>query len=248
MKHIILIELDVLLDTRLGLLSSIDESISTEVLEKGWGSRQSDEVSVFTDRITDEEFKKRWENRTADILPYSRISNYILELKDMVEQLEEQILTDTGRIKDSAIIVNTYPYLDLEEDELFDLLETLKELLGTVIPIRIGKYKPEEIDLPMLKDNHILTYVVYDWITWMNKAMAPCKGQDAMVCNPKLTIIAPKLINKLEDLNSITRQDIETMGNLDIFGVLQIYWAPVFGLAFCPSELMSLINPSIFPD
>ena len=248
MKHILMIELDVLLDTRLGVINQYNEEVAIEVLTNGWMTRQSNVISQFTDKITDEEYEELWNTRNASVLPYSRMSNFIVELNDQVEQLKEQIIMDSGRIKEAGIVINTYPYTELTEEELVGIIEAVSERIGKVIPIRVSCYSPRELDLPFFKHRGILTYIVNDWTLWMNEAMAVDKGQDALVCNPKLNIIAPKLLNKMSDIENITQSDKETMGNLDVFGVLQVYWAPVFGIQFCPVELMSLIDLNVLPD
>lgn len=248
MKHLIMIELDVLLDTRLGVISKYDEKIALEVLENGWVTRQSNEISQFTNDLSDEEYEELWRNRDSSVLPYSRMSSYIVELNSQVEQLKEQIIMDSGRIKEAGIIINTYPYTDLTKEELEDIVSAIEERIGNVIPVMVSCMSPKEIDLPFLKNKGILTYIVNDWIHWQQQAMAPEKGQECLVCNPKLTIIAPKVINKMSDLKDLTQNDKETMGNLDIFGVMQVYWAPVFGIQFCPIEIMSLIDLTVLPD
>lgn len=248
MKHLIMIELDVLLDTRLGVISKYDETLALEILENGWKTRQSNEISQFTDKLSDEEYDELWKNRDSSILPFSRMSSFIVELNQQVEQLKEQIVMDSGRIKEAGIIINHYPYTDLTKEELEGIVFAIEQRIGDIIPIMVSCLSPKEIDLPFLKNKGILTYIVNDWIYWQQQAMLPEKGQDCLVCNPKLTIIAPKVINRLSDLSNITQSDKETMGNLDIFGVMQVYWSPVFGIQFCPIEMMSLIDLTIIPD
>lgn len=243
-----MIDLDVLLDTRLGLLSSIDEQLAVDVLDKGWRIRQSNEISQFTDRLTDEQFKNKWENRTSDVLVWSRPTNFIFELAKMLEQLETNFILDSGRIKQAMVLINIYPYADLTEDEQIDILDAMRSLIKSNIEFKICNFSHSITDLPFLKQHEILTYVVYDWVNWFHKALDAEKGQKAFIPYPKLTIIAPAVLTKKDDVKKFTAEEKQMMGNKSPFELLRVYWSALFGLQFYPIELMSVLDMSILPD
>lgn len=248
MRHCLLIELDALLDTRLGLLESVEEGLSVEVLSRGWQTRKYNDISLFTNKITNEEFQKRWANRTSNILPYSRPTSYLFELNTQVAELEKNIIHDSGRIKDACVIVNLYPYTDLSDEVKEEIINMIIYYVGNIIPVKIAEYPPEMLDLAFFKNNNILTYIVSDYKTWFLKSMAVEKGPTNMVPYPKLTVFCPAVLEDVNALKELTQAEKEQIGTKSPFDMIRIFWAPLFGIHFYPIELFSLIDLSILKD
>ena len=103
MKHLVLIELDVLFDTRIGTLSKFGDDVAIEVLENGYRSRITDDISAFTKKITNEQFKEAYRNRDKETLKLSRMTNFIFTLRNIVTELETNILDQAGILEDAAI-------------------------------------------------------------------------------------------------------------------------------------------------
>lgn len=248
MKHCVLIELDAILDTRLGILNMIDPSIAIEALENGWRTRQHNDVSVLTDKITNEEYKKLWEERNEEVLVHSRPTTFIFELTRMAQELEENIVLDKGRIDDGCFIINFYPYTKLTVEEKNDIISIVKGYVGDAIPVKHTCIEPTVLELGWLKENNILTYVVNDYGKWFNEAMHPSKGQKCMVPYPKLTVIAPSVMDNKDGLKNLTAADKDLIGKQSPFHVFTIFWAPLLGIQFYPVELFSVLDLSILRE
>lgn len=247
MKQIILIDLDVLLDTRIGTLTQYDEDIALEVIGNGFQHRVSDELEPYTKKLSTTEFKNLYQSRNEDTLKVSRLTNFIFELVDLVKQIEDGYIKDDSRINDGEVVINIYPY-KLEEDVLTDIVKAVEIYTGEIIPVKVGYYRPSVLDIPSLKEMGITTYITYDYESWFLSNFSIEKGKDAIVPYPKLSIVAPALLSKSTAFDGFSSEDKSKLGNQNPFDFFSTYWAPLFGIKFCPIELMSLLDTSILPN
>lgn len=248
MKHTILIDLDVILDTRIATIMAIDASEGLKMLQRGFCRRTSDDISELTSVISNDVYQKAYANRNVETLQNARLSSYIFELTDMVENLTRTISRDDGRIDDANIVINYYPYENLDEEELAQIVYAVETYTSSAVTIQVAYYKPSDLDLKALKAMDILTYVTYGFKEWFESVFNVNKGKSSIVAYPKLTVIAPMILPKKDAFDFLDANSKKILQNKSPFDFMKLYWAPMFGLEFCPIELMSLIDTALLGD
>lgn len=248
MKHVVLIDLDVILDTRVSTLFNINNDEAIRLLEEGFCSRKTDDLSLTSSVITNEEFKMAYDNRDVDTLKSARLTSYIFELATVISDLTKSLMSDDTRIEEPCIVINYYPYKDLDADTLADIIYAIGCYTTDAIEIKAAFYEPKMLDLPFLKENEILTYITYDFTKWFESSFSIAKGKKSIISYPKLTVIAPMIMPKVDSFDNLDGESQKILQNKTPFEFMRLYWAPMFGLEFCPIELMSLIDTTILDD
>lgn len=245
MKHVILIDLDVILDTRVATLLQLNEEVAIELLDNGFCSRPTDDLTGVTSKITNDEFKTAYAKRDITTLKTARLTSYIFELATIVSDLTKSLISDDTRVEEPCIVINYYPYHDLDTETLADIIYAISCYTTDAIDIKAAYYEPRQLDLPYLKECSILTYITYDFTKWFESVFTIAKGKDAIISYPKLTIIAPMVTPKIDSFDNLDGESLKLLQNKTPFEFMKLYWAPMFGLEFCPIELMSLIDTNI---
>ncbi len=70
MREVILIELDALLDTRLGTISLMDEALARKMLDLDYPNRISDEFNLLSDEIDMSVYNRAYADRDIETLYY----------------------------------------------------------------------------------------------------------------------------------------------------------------------------------
>lgn len=247
MKHNLLIDLDVLFDTRLGVVNAFNSELGEKLVESAWRHRLADDPSTFID-MSKTQFDELYRNRNKRALQCTTLTNFIIELGDMISDLQNMIAIDAGRIKESCILLNLYPYTDLTEAEVEGFVIGLHAYIGHEIPIKPVFYKPEDLTMSMLKSEEILTYIVYDFSLWINSIYNLKLGKEHVVPYPQLTVVTPEILPSNNIMETFSGQEIRQMGTGGIFGLISKYFAPMFVLSYLPLFVMSIIDTKVLRD
>lgn len=245
MKHNILIDLDVLLDTRIATLVRLNPEEAIRLLEGGYSTRVTDDLSNMNSVITNELYKTAYDTRDVETLKISRMTNYIFELAVLIKQLTENLAKDNTRVLDPCVVINYYPYKELEDETLQQIVYAVEQYITEAITVKSVYLAPEELDLKALKAADVLTYITYDFQGWFESAFSIKKGRNGIISYPKLTVIAPKIMPKVDSFDHLDADSKKVLQNKTPFEFMKLYWAPMFGIEYCPIEMMSLIDTDI---
>lgn len=245
MNHNIVIDLDVLLDTRIASLFQINPDEALMMLARGFTSRTTDDLSGVTDLITNEQYKEAYDNRDVETLKVARITSYIFELARLVKSLIDDISKDNTRIDKPCIVLNYYPYKDLDDDILAHLVYAIEQYVTDTIEIATKYLTPNDLRLGNMKESNILTYITYDFQKWFEGSFNVGVGRNGIICFPRCTIIAPKIMPKKGAFDDFDLEAKKILQNKTPFEFMKLYWAPFFGIEYCPIELMSLVDTAI---
>ncbi|ARV76850.1 hypothetical protein PHABIO_219 [Pseudomonas phage Phabio] len=190
----IFIDLDTLLDTRLGVINTISPEAAKRLIssERYW-ERENDFWDVLTDGlITQEQFTEAWKSRggnnSADVLNGSVISGiYPFVMRILAEDLVNRANLMGEELDDVGVTVNTWPYA-LSLDEIEDMRDIAEYLFGSSTHIEVVNVPMEEIT-PMFLDKHfaaIITYSFIDWIKMHNEALAQARMNDFNFISPRI--------------------------------------------------------------
>lgn len=169
----ILVDLDTLLDTRLGVLNMISPLAAERIIKKEeYWDRENDNWAVLTEGlVTNEQFKEAWDarggNNSADVLNGSILSGiqpFIMRL--LAEDLVNRANLMGDPMDDVGITVNTWPYA-LNPDETEDARDAAVYLFGASTSIEVVCI-PMTLLSPLYLDQHFAACITYNFIEWMH--------------------------------------------------------------------------------
>ncbi len=201
----LLISLDVLLDTRLGVLSTLDKEASEyAVSTKAYWEREHDDwYKLSGGRVTTEAFNKAYAERggdnTADTLNASVLSNSLPVIHRILgEETLAHMNNKTIQLEQLVVNIDYHPYvLPIElRDELYGIA---KELFGESTNIELVNLGYKATTPVHLRENYAC-FITYDFHAWMQLHFQSLSEQRMT----DFTLIGPKLFEK-----DVSKLDIE---------------------------------------
>lgn len=219
----ILIELDALLDTRLGLVSQLNPSAATQMVQDpNYYLRTSDNFSQWTG-IPHEEYRKRWYNRDKSILPVSMVTHFILTLGKLLESAAQGAITDP--VDDQLeLVINLYPYV-LSDEEARAITHAMLHYIPSTVHVTTVNIPYEDLYFGYLRKEYT-TYIVYDFERWQT-AQAVCLRQDVM---PNVTIMTPT--RWMDQEPELEPHEKESIQGGDYFSFIANVFTPLFRLEY----------------
>lgn len=159
----IYVDLDALLDTRLGLLR---QHLGLSEFPESYWTRESDEWSEYTNHRLDQHgFYQLWLKRNHTTLEHSVLTNIIYHIsKCMQAQASDGVIFEDDRTP--SLVVNIWPY-DLAVAEQEELCSGLSQhLIALKAEVSCVRIDPKEITPDYVKENFSLM-TVYQGIEWM---------------------------------------------------------------------------------
>lgn len=187
----LLVELDCLLDTRLGTIESLHPPAAAELyLGDTYYSREIDDWSSLTNGlISKEDFDKAYGNRGQEILALSRPTRMLGFLNRLTRDLDMAKITapDVEKIE---VVVNLYPYqLTNREKEVLETLVYSYCSLGTEVSTTELNYA--QITPSLMRDNYD-GVILYEFDRWFSLHAKELNS----VLIPRNSLFAPALYIK----------------------------------------------------
>lgn len=214
----IYIDFDALFDTRITLLSSINEDIAVKVFNNDYDRRTSDIFDIIPYSV----FNTYYENRNKNILLYS-LPTFIYKVLETIT-LDFYSNLKNKEVELQTLYVNTFPYT-FNQEELDRFKVTFENYIKnvTVEFISHSDYDLTPAILDSYKIGNIVKYNGIDWLEQQNRLLN-------IVDNPMLNknLYVPALINfKLN--TKVTKEIFKTISkSLGIFINVHftdiIYW------------------------
>lgn len=236
-KRRLLVELDVLLDTRLGTMASMGLSMKTLFSHRlAYWLRLSDDLTAVMDDSYDfQAYLKAYRERDVGVLKRSMMTHAVEELSTITRKLS----IDTVRgveYDDVEVVVNYHPYmLTVGQVELFK--DALGRYLALGCKLTFVSYPPGDLDITTLGTQYD-AYFMYNMGEWMraNHTSLHLHNQTT------LELIVPSMWyeRSVPDVKELTD---ETGNPIDPFRALQIAFVGTCGVDFVPSGMVSMVHP-----
>lgn len=251
MKQYLLVSLDCLLDTRLGVLTDEDPSIPARILET------PESANKYRNRLRDDfedygvgfdKFQELWRNRNAGHLPKSMMTPFVFELADITSQVVKQHIEATHTLQEFEVHLNFYPYKDLDDGTRQQIIEAIVARLHYPVMVRDVYLSLKTLTPQYIKNNDYSTLIMYDFREWLETqyhAGIPEEMLEVMKI-PQHVFYAPSLfadVDKLKELIEFRSPNDETMDPLD---GMQFMFKPFFHLEFLGPEHFSIIDPKLY--
>lgn len=200
--HKILINVDTILDTRMGCVKVINPDWVEPLVKNGYHDRKTNRLSSFCPIVDEKKVDERWATRDIEVLKLSQVTS-------IVPMLAERILEVQGREKDHPnyceyqLTLNIGRY-EIDDDDLADLITLLKEL-WMVPKIQVVRLGMSEISPSYLK-SRFTQFIIEDIDDWNKYHLSALKALPitGVTCVAPLILLEPKNLSD-DDLQDVVR-------------------------------------------
>lgn len=220
--HVIYLELDAVLDTRLGTLDIMNPEFSkATVSNPGYFRRVSDDFSVFCD-VKFEDYKEAYRKRSIETLQHSVVTNASFVLNSVVNELNRQ-RKESPFAASVTVEVNIAPY-NPDGELRMELENAIATMLPVDVAVRSVNIPIEQLTLQHVAKNYT-GMLIYNFAEWLQLHSREFEN----VQIPGITILAPQL--HVEGHKAFESSDLGEGGaGLDPYEVIAILHAPLMGL------------------
>ena len=235
----ILIELDTLLDTRLGTINLLNSDWGSKLASSDFRHRLSDDFNMFVPQIDMKLFKQTYSKRDWRVLANSAPTEFSADLKRILDEL----LYDPKRLNPDAtteIHVNTYPY-DLTDEEKIAMVESLHEITGTIFYIKLVSIPPYTITFETIKTNNWVALFIYDLGLLLQNMITMDSIRGKLRCN-NVMVYAPHISFDFDELKKTVEETTAAGERFEPFMHTSLILSPFIAVEFVSSEYYSLAD------
>lgn len=235
-KSKVYVELDCLLDTRLGTIAKIDpELVATTLTNEDYYTRDCDEFEGIDKAV----FKEAYANRDKETLALSGATGFCLELGRIVLDLVAESHHNPLRGQVS-VVVNVYPY-QLTDDEKLMIKHSVTYHTQETVDIDIISLMPTFITADFFREDYVVA-VFYDYQQWFESQMKNIAERPLL----DLSVIAPRLFytDKPTDV-----EELKEMGDSEnAFAAMELLTRGCFDLNLVDVQHFCIIPPNPTPS
>lgn len=201
-----LIDLDILLDTRLSVIANYNQTVAKQLLANdAYRYRESDQWDKLTNGVVSNElFKELYDNRggdnSRDTIEASVIANMVPVIHRLIgEELATHLDNKDDDKGHPILVVNYYPYV-LNTEERDTLVGIIKDLFGKDQQVELVNLNMKSVSPRYLYDNValVIMYEMHDWIKLHYESLTKLRAGS-------VTFLGPKLFEK--DVSELETED-----------------------------------------
>lgn len=225
------LDLDVLLDTRFGLLYQRFPRAFRNLDIVELCSRNHNRLWEFAD-CSEETWKKQWEMRDIATVESSKPTNLLIGLKEIIVSRYSQGKTSPVH-EPMTITINTYPYT-FSSDALSEIKQAVKDWTFDDIDIFTVYLTPALLTPDTIKSNYQSLFI-HDWVSWITEHRDALKESKI----PTVTFHVPTYIHD----NSPALIEAALQGDVDPFSQMARYLSEFMAVELVKPELFSFPTP-----
>jgi len=230
----ILIDLDAIIDTRLGTIDAIDPEKAVKVLKDDrYFFRTKDDFEEICD-ISSNQFKDAYAKRNVDILKRSMICPTVTSLKEITVGLEIQRV-ELPIAPKPIVELNVWPY-ELDDVTLSAIKAAMLKHTGGQTYIRAVFLKPEEITIRKLRNENYGAFFTYSFRDWLVGRLQELDEVQV----PRMSLFAPMIFE--QDISQIDTKEFMKEG-MDPLRGIEMLFAMCFALDIMPTFMFSIYRP-----
>lgn len=237
------VELDCLLDTRLGILKQYYPDKWHEVILDDYHTRVCD---IFKG-VDQDEFRELYKNRGIGIIEKSVLTPCFALVNKVLFTLMKD-LPDDPEFESVSLTVNTYPYF-LDEEGLNDILKAIRKWVDFKVDVHFIHIPPKALTPPEVKAKYI-ALIMYDFNTWTELHHGTfgisAELNEVTVISPRLYPVRPPNEEELEmmkDSGLVKPIDGDYVKVTEVFELYEQLAMPFYNLMLVPVEYFSIIKP-----
>ena len=227
----VLVFLDALLDTRIGVIGERNPELAGKILSSGkYFNRDFDQF----EGVTNEDFKKLYELRDSDTLPHCVVTNVSYFLQRLIK---DAITADSMAPCDDKLIVhlNIWPYTGLTQAELDCFRDVVRFYTYSYAEVVVIDKPIAEFTPVFCKENYDII-VMYDYELFIETHAAALEKTQI----PAVSLVAPAMYRK-ELPQGEDAEEIKKL-SMNPYAAIEMALAPVIGLKLMPVSLFCITN------
>lgn len=224
----IYIDLEALLDCRMGTLAGISEEAAVTALESGrYHKRMVDEF----DGVPKDVFAAAYAKRDLDTLKRSVLTNVVFFMRRLIkDSLMDAVIQQ--KVEKMCFTVNVWPF-DFSDDGLVDMLiACIRFHTYSTSSVQIVSIPPEELT-PEYCVKNFQIMIRYSWIDWADKHKEFFEGRGI----PTVTLVVPEIFVQVPTQDEIDQLDLKKQNP---FKMTEQACAALFRLKHMPVSLFSM--------
>lgn len=229
-----LINLDVLLDARLGAVSVLDPQYAQKLLFDGWTKRKDDRALAKSSSFTLAEYEKLLNSGDVEVLANSLptlITNYIY--KTIRESERESIVGDC--VNKHCVLINTHPY-QLNKEEIDELKDIVEHRIPNAHSVEVMCTPIHFLSPSYLKGLEVTHFVNYHFAKWLDFFTEDLVNSPL----PSLVMLCPKLLTKNVEEMDDPAMAAELIKELCPFSAMELQFVMLLSLRFIDIEYFSV--------
>lgn len=229
----VLIDLDCLLDTRLGIIHQLCPEAALDIAQSDhyWLRDYTDWEELTHGRVTNEEFKEAWLNRDNDVILNSMMTSIFLPLESTLAN--HRINKEEGISEyDIALVINEWPYV-LGDEVKETIKEAIKFHLSGSPSVIFTRTTLDDLTPVHIVDNYHHVYM-FDFLRWIKRHGFGLEKIHA----PGLTVVVPRLFD-------INPRELDTEAKKKEIFLFQMVTRYYFEVQFIEAEYFSMFRPSV---
>lgn len=241
----ILIDLDAILDTRLGNIKLQQPLVYEEIKESPkYYLRKEDLWGSVHSSLDHQLLTLSYQGRDLETIKASQITAVIRNIIDTVGGIKAEILAGNPEVTDFFFVLNIHPY-QLDEDIITEIARFAVTQLGYPdVPIGYIDLPFEKISLKYLRENNILHWYCYHYHDWLLSQYGNVKEGEE---NTKIEgfveckMYCPKLSSDQKKIDDLMDSLLETV-DVDQFAMTKIAFSSVININFLPTSVFSRLD------
>lgn len=186
MKTYVYVDLDSLLDTRLGTVARLSPEDAVRLQCSPEYYSREENLFEGVDTVA---WNTLFKERDTETLSKSMATQMVLELKRIVSDIQADNHLrplDQGRDK-VKITVNTYPY-SLTPEERGDIEDVILSHIDELCPVEVVRLRPEDLTVQRIKDVYsvLIMYDYGEWLESQTQNFRKCQLTDVVLIAPTL--------------------------------------------------------------
>jgi hypothetical protein len=232
----VLVELDALLDTRLGALTQVAPAAAARlVTDRRYFTRQID--AFEWEDLDWAAFRRIYQARDAEAIFDSVMTEMTALLPSILKKLV-RVSETTPYLPGLAVELNVYPY-QLDAFWREEIHKNVREYIPPDLDLRVVYYPPEQLTPAFLRGRYS-GMIIYDFARWFEVQMRAFET----VKLPRFTILAPALYQKaIPAPEDIYAPDM--IRKLTPFEIAETGLADCFQLELLEAHVFSIIRPDV---
>ncbi|QBJ02729.1 hypothetical protein MZD04_gp203 [Pseudomonas phage Psa21] len=219
-----LLSLDVLLDTRLGVIANLNSAAAKELVRTPlyWERDYDDWHKLTGGLITNEEFAEAYAKRggensaaTLNASVETGMSPFIYQF--LAEADINMIDGMTPHTDEIGLAINIAPYV-MTPKERADLVDIIQLKYGRELDVKLVDYQMEELTVERLSDEFggMIIYEFATWFKYHHVAIVGSLMSDFNVIHPKIFDVDPSELSLEEKKHNFYVFRLATQHNMDI--------------------------------
>ena len=245
----LVIELDALFDTRLGALATLDDEFAFNALMNGFPERWTDDPVSYESGCSTQAYQERYSKRDKDVLKLSHPTDFALDFKNIIEDLEcRSFAGDPTVARKLEILVNYHPY-KLTNDEIEAYVKSLRTIFKCITPIRMVSVDIAAMTTEWMKSRDIVGAYIYNYSRWVDEVITRrlMQGQQPEKI-PEVVAYFPTLMLDATQAKVIGEYNNEFDGIPDVFASLKFHLKEWISVDWVNSIYYSISPTVLFPE